>query len=106
MLAVALVCSAALVLAAEVKTITGEAVCGKCALGETKACTNTVTTEEGGKKVTYFLTKNQYFGAAHSKLGICKAQEGSGPKVKVTGEVAEKDGKMWLTPSAEITKAD
>jgi hypothetical protein len=106
MLAVALVCSAALVIAAEVKTITGEAVCGKCALGETKACTNTVTTTEGGKKVTYYLTKNKFFGPAHKGLGICTAKEGSGPKVKVTGDVEEKEGKIYLTPTSEITKAD
>jgi hypothetical protein len=106
MLAVALVFSAALVIAAEVKTITGEAVCAKCALGESKTCQNTVTTTEGGKKVTYYLAKNKYFGPAHKGLGICTAQTGSGPKVKVTGDVEEKDGKMTLTPTAEITKAD
>jgi hypothetical protein len=106
MLAVALVCSAALVIAAEVKTVTGEAVCAKCALGETAKCQNTVTSDEGGKKVTYYLVTNKFFKTAHGPLGICKAEKGSGPKVKVTGDVEEKDGKMTLTPTSEITKAD
>jgi hypothetical protein len=106
MLAVALVCSAALVIAAEVKTITGEAVCAKCALGETKKCQNTVTTTEDGKKVTYYLINNKFFKTSHSPLGICTAKEGSGPKVKVTGDVEEKGGKMYLTPTAELTKVE
>ena len=106
MLAVAFVCSVALVVAAEVKTITGEAVCAKCALGETAKCQNTITTDEGGKKVTYYLVSNKFFKTAHGPLGICTAEKGAGPKVKATGEVAEKDGKMTLTPTAEITKAD
>jgi hypothetical protein len=92
--------------AAEEKTIVGEAVCAKCALKETPKCQNTVTTTEGGKKVTYYLTNNKFFKAAHSPLGICTAQPGSGPKVKATGEVSEKDGKMVLTPTKEIEKAE
>jgi hypothetical protein len=95
-----------LVWAAEVKTIVGEAVCAKCALKESQKCQNTITTEEGGKKVTYYLTKNQFFGAAHKDLGICTAKPGSGPKVKATGEVAEKDGKMTLTPTKPLESAD
>jgi hypothetical protein len=92
--------------AAEEKTIVGEAVCAKCALKESQKCQNTITTEEGGKKVVYYLTKNKFFGPAHKEFGICTAQPGSGPKVKATGEVAEKDGKMTLTPTKPIEKAD
>jgi hypothetical protein len=102
MLAAALVSAAALVIAAEVKTITGEAVCAKCALGETKKCQNTVTTSDG---VRYYLVNNKFFGPAHKGLGICTAEK-PGVKVKVTGDVEEKEGKMTLTPNAEITKAD
>ncbi len=106
LLAVAFLCSVALAVAAEVKTITGDAVCAKCALGESKKCQNTVTTTEDGKKVTYYLINNKFFGPAHKSLGICTADKAAGVKVKATGEVAEKDGKMTLTPTAEITKAD
>ena len=106
MRSVSFVFSVVLVVAAEVKTITGEAVCAKCALGESKKCQNTITTEEGGKKVTYYLINNEFFKTSHGPLGICKAQEGSGPKVKVTGDVTEKEGKMYLTPTAAITKAE
>jgi hypothetical protein len=88
--------------AAEEKTIIGEAVCAKCALKETQKCQNTITTEEGGKKVTYYLAKNKFSNAAHQGLGICTAKPGSGPKVKATGEVAEKEGKMTLTPTKEL----
>jgi len=106
LLSVAFVSSVTLVLAAEMKTITGEAVCAKCALGESKKCQNTITTEEGGKKVTYYLTNNKFFGPAHKGLGICTAGKDSPVKVKATGDVEEKDGKMTLTPTADITKVD
>jgi uncharacterized protein DUF6370 len=92
--------------AAEEKTIVGEAVCAKCALGETKTCQNTITTDEEGKKVTYYLTHNQFSKKAHASLGICKAQQGAGPKVKATGEVSEKNGKMILTPTKPLVKVD
>jgi hypothetical protein len=92
--------------AAEEKTIVGEAVCAKCALAETKACQNTITTDEGGKKVTYYLTHNAFSKKAHGALGVCKAQPGTGPKIKATGEVAEKNGKMTLTPTKPLEKAE
>ena len=106
LLSVAFVSSLALALAAETKTITGDAVCAKCALGESKACQNTVTTDEGGKKVTYYLTKNEHFGPAHKGLGICTAQKDAPVKVTVTGDVESKDGKMMLTPTSALKKAD
>jgi len=106
LLAVTVGCSITLAVAAEVKTITGEAVCAKCALGETQACQNTITTDEGGKKVTYYLTKNEFFKTSHGPLGICKASKDSPVKVKATGDVSEKEGKMTLTPTAAIQKVD
>jgi hypothetical protein len=82
-----------LVVAAEEKTITGEGQCAKCALNETKACQNAIVTDEGGKKVTYYLAKNAVSKAFHSK--ICKETK----KIKATGEVKEEAGKKVLTPS-------
>ena len=105
LLGVALLVSG-LALAAEVKTITGDAVCAKCALGETKACQNTITTDEAGKKVTYYLTKNAFFKDSHGPRGICKATKDAPVKIKATGEVSEKDGKMVLTPTKALEKAD
>jgi hypothetical protein len=94
-----------LALAAEEKTITGDAVCAKCALKETKTCQNTVTTEEGGKKVTYYLEQNAVSKKAHGGLGICTASKDAPIKVKVTGTVKEEDGKKVLTPT-KVEKAD
>ncbi len=82
-----------LVWAAEEVTITGEGQCAKCALKETKTCQNAIVTEEGGKKVTYYLTRNTVSNTFHKN--ICKA-----PKpVKATGEVKEENGKKMLTAS-------
>ena len=93
-----------LALAAEDKTVTGDAVCAKCALKETKTCQNTVTTDEGGKKVTYYLT-GAASKKAHGPLGICTASKDAPVKVKVTGKLEEKDGKKVIEVS-KIEKVD
>jgi hypothetical protein len=82
-----------LVLAAEEKTITGEGQCAKCSLNETKGCQNAIVTDEGGKKVTYYLAKNDISKKFHPN--ICKETK----KVKATGEVKEEAGKMVMTPT-------
>lgn len=86
-------------IAAEDVTITGDAVCAKCALKETKACQNTITAEEDGKKVTYYLAQNAVSKKAHQGLKICGATKDAPVKVKATGTVKEEDGKKVLTVS-------
>jgi hypothetical protein len=97
LLAAAVVCSGvSLAIAAETKTITGDAVCAKCALKEKDTCQNAVIVKESGKDVTYYLEGDKS-KKAHSQLGICQAKKESPVKVKVTGTVEEKDGKKVLT---------
>jgi hypothetical protein len=86
---------------AEEKTVTGDAVCAKCALKEQPKCQNTVTVDEGGKKVTYYLTGDAS-KKAHGPLGICTASKDAPVKVKVTGTASEKDGKQMI----EVTKIE
>ena len=93
MLTVAAISCAGLALAAEVKTITGDGQCAKCSLSETAKCQNAVKVDEGGKTVTYYLEHNDVSKKFHGK--ICKTTE----KVKATGDVEEKDGKMVMTPT-------
>jgi hypothetical protein len=85
--------------APEEKTVTGDAVCAKCALKETSSCQNTVTVDEGGKKVTYYLAKNAVSNKAHSGLGICTAKKDAPVRVTVTGDVKEENGKKVITAS-------
>jgi len=75
-------------------TITGNMVCGKCTLHETKECQNVVQVEKDGVTVNYFLKHNGTSKAAHE--AVCK---GGSEKVTVTGTVEKKDGKEVLTPS-------
>ena len=75
-------------------TITGNMVCGKCTLHETKSCQNVVQVEKDGKTVNYYLKENDVSKAAHEP--ICG---GSSEKVTVTGTVTEKDGKEIMTPT-------
>jgi len=84
-------CAGLIVVAAEVKTITGEGQCAKCSLQETKKCQNAVVVEEGGKKVTYYLAKNKVSNDFHKN--VCQAVK----KVKATGDVKEENGKMVMT---------
>jgi len=97
MLAVAVLFSgfALVVKAAEEKTITGMAQCAKCALKEAQKCQNVVVAEEDGKEVKYFMVMEGVAKDNHGKL-FCQAPKGDGPKVKVTGDVEEKDGKKII----------
>ncbi|MCA1684459.1 MAG: hypothetical protein LC745_00430 [Planctomycetia bacterium] len=101
LLAVTLLTGVSLAIAAEVKTITGDAVCAKCALKEQPKCQNVVISEDGGKKTNYYLT-GAASKKAHQALGICTASKDAPVKVKVTGDVQEKDGKQTV----EVTKID
>jgi hypothetical protein len=90
-----------LAIAAEEKTVSGDAVCAKCALKEAPKCQNVVMVKEGEKTVNYYLT-GAASEKAHGGLGICTAKKDAPIKVKVTGAVSEKDGKK----SIEVSKID
>ncbi len=85
------------VIAAEDKTVVGQAQCAKCALKEAPACQNVVVATEDGKEVKYYLAQNDVAKAAHQKLGFCTAPKGEGPTVKVTGSCVKEDDKLMLT---------
>jgi hypothetical protein len=96
------IAGASTALAADEVTITGNMVCGKCALHETEKCQNVVQVLEDGKTVNYYLKDNDISKAEHG--AICK---GDPEKVTVTGKVKEKDGKKLLTATKiEVVKAD
>jgi hypothetical protein len=82
-------------------TITGNMVCAKCTLHESKSCQNVVQVEKDGKTVNYYLKQNDVSKDAHE--AICG---GSPEKVTVTGTVKEKEGKMMMTPTKiEVVKS-
>ncbi len=82
-------------------TITGNMVCAKCTLHETKSCQNVVQVTADGKTVNYYLVQNDVSKDKHDD--ICG---GGSEKVTVTGTVAEKDGKEVVTPTKiEIVKS-
>jgi hypothetical protein len=78
-------------------TISGEGMCAKCALKETKTCQNVVIENKDGKKTTYYLVANAVAKKAHQRDGFCQATKEDPIKVKVTGTVVKKDDKMELT---------
>ena len=75
-------------------TLTGQAVCAKCVLHETKECQNVLQVQKDSKTVNYYLAQNDISKAFHDN--ICTT---AGEKATVTGTVAEKDGKQVMTIS-------
>ena len=104
-LSVAVAFSGLIAYAADEKTITGDGVCAKCALKEKPSCQNVVKVKEDGKEVKYYLVQNAVSKKAHNGEGICSATTDAPVKLKVTGTVVEKDGKMELT-ATKIDKVD
>jgi hypothetical protein len=78
-------------------TISGEGMCAKCALKETKTCQNVVIETKDGKKTTYYLVANAVAKKAHQRDGFCQATKDDPIKVKVTGTCVKKDGKFEVT---------
>ncbi len=74
-------------------TITGEGMCAKCALHQTKECQNAIQVEKNGKTITYYLAQNDVSKDFHDN--ICKENK----KITATGTVKKVDGKMELTPT-------
>ena len=74
-------------------TVTGEGKCAKCSLKKADKCQNVIETKVDGKKVTYWLAKNETSDNFHDN--ICKETK----KVTATGTVKEEDGKKVLTAS-------
>ena len=108
LMGLAIVLAAVAVVAAEEdkdkksKKLEGELGCAKCVFkvkGITK-CTNAIKVKEDGKEVVYILQDKGAKEPYHKK--ICTgAKTGS-----VTGVVAEKDGKHYITPNKDGVKFD
>jgi hypothetical protein len=80
-------------------TVSGKAMCAKCALHQGDECQTVIQTKEEGKTVTYYLTDNSVAKDFHEN--VCKKSA----QVTATGAVEEKDGKMMLTAKKiEMTK--
>jgi azurin len=92
-----LVAAAAVAGEAETVTLEGNIACAKCTLSieGAKECQSVlvVDSKEGGDPVYYYLVTNE----VSKEYGhVCMGTKGA----VVTGNVEEKDGKMWLTPTA------
>ena len=74
-------------------TITGKALCAKCALHESDQCQTVIQVQQDGKTISYYLTPNDTATAFHKN--ICSTPE----QVTATGTVSSKDGKKMLTVS-------
>src|SRR6266851_1820192 len=93
-LAVALLFAVTLCVQAADKEVTlkGTITCAKCDLKVEKDCATVIQVKEGDKTVTYYFDTD---GDKENHKAICKGAK----KGKVTGTVAEKDGKKVVTVS-------
>lgn len=74
-------------------TIKGKGCCEKCCLKTADECTNAVTVEKDGKKITYHLVQNDVSKAFHDN--ICKKPA----DVVVTGTCKKVGDKLEVTAS-------
>lgn len=82
-------------------TITGDGACAKCLLKETDTCLQAITTEENGRRVTYYLTQNNVIKEFNQKL--CKEKK----KIKATGTVKKVDGRNeFIATKIELVISD
>lgn len=79
---------------ADEKTYKGEMVCAKCFLNkpDAKECQDVLLVKDAGKTTEYYITKNK---VSQESGEACT----NAIPATVTGSVAEKDGKTWLTAS-------
>jgi hypothetical protein len=78
--------------AADEQTLTGKGVCAKCELHKTDKCQSAVQVKDkDGAVVTYYFKANDVSKPFHKS--VC---QGPVAKVKVSGEVEEKDGQKWI----------
>jgi hypothetical protein len=75
----------------ENKTLTGEALCLKCELKQSRKCRNAIRVSVDGKDILYVLDDNKVSRQFHSK--VCQ----STAKVTAQGTVAEIEGKLEFT---------
>jgi hypothetical protein len=74
------------------KTLKGTITCAKCDLGVATKCATVIKVKDGDKDVIYYFDAK---GDKDNHKTICQSpKEGT-----VTGTVAEKDGKKWVTVS-------
>src|SRR5688572_30325991 len=91
----ALFCALAGATHAAEKTYEGTLVCAKCYLKkpDAKECQDVLLVpSKDGAKTEYYIRKND---VAEKAGEACT----TAAKARVTGTVAEKDGRTWLTPS-------
>jgi hypothetical protein len=84
----------AVVPAAADTTLTGSIMCAKCTLkkADAKACQDVLVVKDGDKATEYYIAKNE----VSEKFGhTCSGEK----PATVTGAVATKDGKTWITPT-------
>ena len=75
-------------------TVKGTMTCAKCGLKTADKCQSVLQVKDGDTTVTYYIADSDASKGTHDK--VCTAAV---ENVTITGTVAEKDGKKWITPT-------
>jgi uncharacterized protein DUF6370 len=75
-------------------TLKGTMTCAKCGLHQASKCQSVLQVKDGDNTVTYYIADSDASKGTHDK--VC---QGAVENVTITGTVADKDGKKWITPT-------
>jgi len=75
-------------------TLKGTMTCAKCGLKIADKCQSVLQVKDGDTTTLYYIADNDTSKGTHEK--VCDA---AADNVTITGTVADKDGKKWITPT-------
>ena len=75
-------------------TLKGTMTCAKCGLKQADKCQSVLQVKDGDTTRLYYIADSDASKGTHEK--VCTAAVDN---VTITGTVAEKDGKKWITPT-------
>ena len=75
-------------------TLKGTMTCAKCGLKQSDTCQSVLQVKDGDTTTLYYIADSDASKGTHEK--VCDAAVDN---VTITGTVADKDGKKWITPT-------
>ncbi len=75
-------------------TLKGTMTCAKCGLKMADKCQSVLQVKDGDTTTLYYIADSDASKGSHEK--VCTAAVDN---VTITGTVADKDGKKWITPT-------
>jgi hypothetical protein len=75
-------------------TVKGTMCCAKCDLKIADKCQSVLQVKDGDKTTLFYIEANDVSKGTHEKVCTAPVED-----VTITGTVADRDGKKWITPT-------